>query len=124
MIPEPQIPLARTSSGGSSVFHLLFVNDLETDLLGLFIDDNLFNRSWSSTHSEFHLSALKGRAGGAGCGDQLLPIAQNELAIRSDINDQFDAILIIGFFGNQNPYIVRTDKTRPRWEGHGHKNRG
>ena len=57
------------------------------------------------------MGSLEGWAGGTGRRDQLVSVAQDQLAIGADVDDERYVILIVGFLGDEYPDIVSPDKT-------------
>ena len=92
MMPEPQTPVTPSrrvaSAKPGSSDHLSRADDLEARLERLGVDAHPLDGAGCGALAAGDLRALEGGAGRAGAGEQPLPVAQHDLGIGADIDDQ------------------------------------
>src|SRR5512134_3429333 len=82
-------------------------------VLGFFGDRvylHLFDRPGGRPHAELDLRTLECRARCAGCRAYPVPVAEEQLAVRSDIDDEDHLVLEILLLRYQNAHIISADK--------------
>ena len=116
MIPEPQMPVtpvaAVASANPSFVGPEVAADDLDLSLQRVPVDAYPLDRAGRRALAGFDLRALEGRAGGRRRGQQPLPVAEHDLGIGADIDDQHRFIGPVRGFGQHHasrvgPHVAR-----------------
>ncbi len=88
----------------------LEADDLEAHVERLRVDADALDGARGGPHAELDVGAFEGRAGGARGGQHPRAVAQHELAVGADVEDQQHFVLLVGLFGDDHAYVVRPDE--------------
>ncbi len=113
MMAEPQMPVTPSRAGlfveARLVGPLLDADDPVARLQRLGIDADALDGAGRGALAGGDFGALEGRAGGRGGGDDALPVAQHDLGIGADIDQQHHLVLPVRAFGQRRAGGIGAD---------------
>ena len=116
MMPEPQMPVTPVAEVASAKPSLvgpkLAADDLDLGLQRLTVDAHPLDRAGGRALAGGDLRAFEGRARGRGRGQQPLAVAEHDLGIGADIDDQHGLVGPVRGFGEHDARRIGADVAR------------
>jgi hypothetical protein len=115
MMPDPQMPVTPVAAvAAQSPDHPTRgrPDHAEARLFGDGVNFHPFDRARCRALTAGNLRAFKGRAGRAGTGQDPRPVAQKDLGIGADVDDQHHVLRLAGFFGQRHRRRISADMAR------------
>ena len=113
MMPEPQMPVTPVLPGrlreGGIVRPQFAADHLEARLQGVSVDPHPLDRTRRRALAIADLRTLEGRARRRGAGEQLVLVAQDDLGVGADVDEERDLVVEPGRLGQDHAGAVGAD---------------